>query len=170
MTCKIYNTYIFDYDYILKGIRVVYFTGHVTAFIDDYPYFENDTVVRKDIYLDRIAIGTTVRLNNIFFDFDKATLRPESMTELNAVVEFLKTNPTVKIEIAGHTDSKGSDAYNLSLSDGRAAAVRSYLLEQWIDVDRVTSRGYGESVPVATNETDQGRQENRRVEFTILEK
>jgi outer membrane protein OmpA-like peptidoglycan-associated protein len=136
----------------------------------EIPYFENDTVVRKDIYLDRIAIGTTVRLNNIFFDFDKATLRPESMTELNAVVEFLKTNPTVKIEIAGHTDSKGSDAYNLSLSDGRAAAVRSYLLEQWIDVDRVTSRGYGESVPVATNETDQGRQENRRVEFTILEK
>jgi len=136
----------------------------------EIPYFEHDTVVRKDLYLDRIMIGTTVRLNNIFFDFDKTNLRPESVTELSAVVDFLKNNPTVKIEIAGHTDSKGSDQYNFNLSDGRAAAVRSYLLEQWIETDRVSSKGYGESVPVSTNETDEGRQLNRRVEFTILEK
>ncbi len=134
------------------------------------PEIESDTVIQKDIYLDKIEIGSTVRLNNIFFDFDKTTLRPESVTELNMVVDFLKDNPSVKVEIAGHTDSKGSDAYNFNLSDGRAGAVRSFLLENWIEPDRVTSQGYGESKPVANNQSDEGRQRNRRVEFTILER
>ena len=136
----------------------------------EIPEITADTIIQKDLYLDRIEIGSTVRLDNIFFDFDKATLRPESMTELNMVVDFLKSNPSVKIEIAGHTDSKGSDEYNLALSDGRAGAVRAYLLENWIEPDRVTSNGYGESKPVDTNETDEGRQRNRRVEFTVLER
>lgn len=133
------------------------------------PVVESDTIIQKDLYLDRIEIGTTVRLNNIFFDFDKTTLRPESIMELNTLVEFLKSNPSVKAQISGHTDSKGSDRYNVNLSEGRAASVRSYLLEHWVDQDRVISKGYGESVPVTTNETDEGRQLNRRVEFTILE-
>jgi outer membrane protein OmpA-like peptidoglycan-associated protein len=133
------------------------------------PVVESDTIIQKDLYLDRIEIGTTVRLNNIFFDFDKTTLRPESMMELNTLVEFLKSNPSIKAQISGHTDSKGSDRYNVNLSEGRAASVRSYLLEHWVDHDRIISKGYGESVPVTTNETDEGRQLNRRVEFTILE-
>jgi len=136
----------------------------------EIPEVNVDTLIQKDLYLDRIEIGTTVRLNNIFFDFDETTLRPESVTELNQVGDFLKSNPTVKIEIAGHTDNKGSDQYNVALSDGRAGAVRSYLMENWIAPERVTSKGYGESQPVATNETDEGRQHNRRVEFTILER
>lgn len=136
----------------------------------EIPEVDADTIIQKDLYLDRIEIGTTVRLNNIFFDFDETTLRPESITELNQVVDFLKSNPTVKIEIAGHTDNKGSDEYNVALSDGRAGAVRSYLMENWIESGRVSSRGYGESQPVDTNETDEGRQRNRRVEFTILER
>ncbi len=136
----------------------------------DVPEVESDTVIQKDLYLDKIEIGSTVRLNNIFFDFDKTDLRPESITELNMVLEFLKDNPTVKVEIAGHTDSKGSDTYNITLSDGRAAAVRSYLLENWISGERVVSHGYGESQPVESNDTDEGRQRNRRVEFTILER
>lgn len=136
----------------------------------EIPILEADTVIKKDLFLDRIEIGTTVRLNNIFFDFDKTDLRNESITELTGVVEFLKNNPTVKIEIAGHTDAKGSDGYNINLSKGRASSVRSFLLESWIDTGRVLSRGYGEGKPVATNETDEGRQQNRRVEFTILEK
>ena len=134
------------------------------------PLIESDTIIQKDLYLDRIEIGTTVRLNNIFFDFDKTTLRPESITELNLVVDFLKSNPSVKVEIAGHTDSKGSNNYNINLSDGRAGSVRSYLLENWIEPERVTSKGYGEEVPVETNETDEGRQKNRRVEFTVTER
>ena len=136
----------------------------------EVPVFESDTIIQKDLYLDKIEIGTTVRLNNIFFDFDKTTLRPESITELNMVLDFLKTNPTVKIEISGHTDNKGSDQYNIDLSDGRAGAVRSYLLENWIEPERVSSQGYGENQPVASNDTDEGRQKNRRVEFTILER
>jgi outer membrane protein OmpA-like peptidoglycan-associated protein len=133
------------------------------------PVVESDTIIQKDLFVDRIEIGTTVRLNNIFFDFDKTTLRPESITELNTLVEFLKSNPSVKAQISGHTDTKGSDQYNINLSEGRAGSVRAYLLENWIDHDRITSQGYGEGVPVATNETDEGRQLNRRVEFTILE-
>ena len=128
------------------------------------------TVIQKDLYLDRIEVGATVRLNNIFFDFDKTTLRPESITELNKVADFLKSNPTVKVEISGHTDSKGSNSYNINLSDGRAASVRTYLLENWVEPARVDSKGYGEEIPVATNDTDEGRQKNRRVEFTILER
>lgn len=136
----------------------------------EVPEVETDTIIQKDLYLDKIEIGSTVRLNNIFFDFDETTLRPESITELSMVLEFLKNNPSVKIEIAGHTDNKGSDQYNVNLSDGRAGAVKSYLIQNWIDQERVSSRGYGEGKPVATNETDEGRQRNRRVEFTILER
>lgn len=136
----------------------------------EVPEIETDTIIQKDLYLDKIKIGTTVRLNNIFFDFDKTTLRPESITELDIVVDFLKNNPTVKIEIAGHTDNKGSDSYNVNLSDGRAGAVREYMVQNWIAAGRVTSKGYGESNPVADNQTDEGRQRNRRVEFTVLER
>jgi outer membrane protein OmpA-like peptidoglycan-associated protein len=136
----------------------------------EIPEVESDTIIQKDLYLDRIEVGSTVRLNNIFFDFDETTLRQESITELNQVVDFLKSNPTVKIEISGHTDNKGSDEYNVALSDGRAGSVRSFLMENWIESGRVSSRGYGESQPVDTNETDEGRQRNRRVEFTILER
>jgi len=134
------------------------------------PVIESDTIIQKDLYLDRIEVGTTVRLNNIFFDFDKTDLRPESIIELTTVLEFLKGNPSVKVQISGHTDSKGTNQYNINLSDGRAASVRAYLLENWIGEDRVTSAGYGEEVPVSTNDTDRGRQLNRRVEFTVLEK
>ena len=131
---------------------------------------DTNQLIQKDLFLDPIEIGTTVRLENIFFDFDKTTLRPESFTELDQVLAFLEDNPNVEIEISGHTDSKGSGNYNLRLSDGRAAAVRDYLRTKWISEGRVVSRGYGETVPLDTNDTDEGRQMNRRVEFTILAK
>ncbi|MDX1629502.1 MAG: OmpA family protein [Fulvivirga sp.] len=134
--------------------------------------YDNDdqTLLTRDLYLKPIEIGTTVRLNNIFFDFDKTTLKPESFVELDKVVEFLKNNPSVEIEIAGHTDSKGSDEYNINLSQGRAQSVVDYLISQGIESDRLIAKGYGETVPVATNETDEGRAINRRVEFTVLKK
>ena len=124
----------------------------------------------KDLYMIPIEVGSTVRLNHIYFDFDKTTLKSESFVELDKVVEFLNNNPTVEIEIAGHTDSKGSDDYNLNLSQGRAEAVVNYLIEQKIDSYRLSAKGYGETVPVDTNDTEEGRAENRRVEFTILSK
>jgi outer membrane protein OmpA-like peptidoglycan-associated protein len=88
--------------------------------------------------------------------------------ELNKVVDFLKQNSNVSIEISGHTDSKGSDTYNSNLSQGRSQAVVDYLIGQGIDSSRLQAHGYGESKPIDTNDTEAGRANNRRVEFTVL--
>lgn len=128
------------------------------------------TPVVKDIFLQPIEVGVTVRLKNVYFDFDKTTLKEESFTELNKVAAFLQENPTVEIEIAGHTDHKGSDDYNLNLSQGRCQSVVDYLITQGVDNYRLTPQGYGESRPVDSNDTDAGRANNRRVEFTVMKK
>jgi OmpA-OmpF porin, OOP family len=128
------------------------------------------TPYSKDIYLLPIEIGVTVRLKNIYFDFDKTILKKESFVELNKVVSFLKQNSSVEVEIAGHTDAKGDDAYNESLSQGRSQAVVDYLISQGIDSSRLTAHGYGEGKPIDTNDTDDGRANNRRVEFTVVKK
>ena len=124
--------------------------------------------IHKDLYLAPIEIGQIVRLNNVFFDFDKWDLRPESYVELNRVVELLQENPAIEIEMSAHTDNKGSDEYNFTLSDQRARSVREYILSKGIRASRIQSKGYGETKPVAANDTDENRQLNRRVEFTIL--
>ena len=124
--------------------------------------------IHKDLYLFPIEIGQVVRLNNVFFDFDKWDLRPESYVELNRVVKLLKENPAIEIEMSAHTDSRGSDEYNFTLSNNRAASVKDYILSKGIAESRIISQGYGETKPVATNDTDEGRQLNRRVEFKIL--
>jgi len=126
------------------------------------------TPIVKNIVLTPIEVGLTVRLKNIYFDFDKTTLKSESFIELNKVVDFLKQNGHVAIEISGHTDSKGSDTYNQNLSQGRSQAVVDYLISQGIDASRLQAHGYGESKPIDTNESEAGRANNRRVEFTIL--
>ncbi len=128
------------------------------------------TPVTKDIILQPIEVGVTVRLKNIYFDFDKTTLKNESFTELNKVVDFLKQNPSVEIEISGHTDNKGSDDYNERLSQGRSEAVVSYIVSQGIDNYRLSAHGYGEAKPIDTNDSDEGRANNRRVEFTVMKK
>ncbi|HCW07948.1 MAG TPA: hypothetical protein DGG95_11365 [Cytophagales bacterium] len=129
---------------------------------------DNTIPVIKNILMTEIEVGITVRLKNIYFDFDKTTLKPESFVELNKVVDFLKQNSKVSVEIAGHTDSKGSDEYNLNLSQGRSQSVVDYLKSQGIDESRLQAHGYGETKPIDTNDTDEGRANNRRVEFTIL--
>jgi OOP family OmpA-OmpF porin len=122
----------------------------------------------RDLYLTPVEVGTTVRLKNIYFDFDKTTLKKESFPELNKVVEFLKVNPNIEIEIAGHTDNKGTDDYNINLSQGRSQSVVDYIVSQGIDSGRLGAHGYGEGKPIETNGTDGGRAVNRRVEFTVL--
>ncbi len=117
-----------------------------------------------------IEVGGVVRLNNIFFETARSRLRPESRMELDQMVQTLKENPTMRVELSGHTDSEGTEATNQKLSQDRSNAVRTYLIEKGIDPGRVQSVGYGESRPVATNDTPEGRQANRRVEFTILQK
>jgi len=122
----------------------------------------------RDLLLVPIKPGAVIRLNNIFFEFAKATLLPKSKVELDRVVAILGQYPGMDVEIAGHTDSVGDDRSNMELSAARAAAVRQYLIEHGTAAARLSSRGYGESRPVATNDTDEGRQLNRRVEFVIL--
>lgn len=126
--------------------------------------------VIKDVALKNIAVGSKIILKNIFFDFDKATLRPESTNELERLTKLLNDVPTLKIEISGHTDSKGADEYNKTLSNNRAKAVLDYLVKAGISAGRLTSVGYGEEQPIAGNDTDEGRQLNRRTEFKILSK
>lgn len=126
--------------------------------------------VKKDIDLNKLKIGSRVVLKNIFFDYDKATLRSESVAELNRLKRIMNDNPTMKIEIGGHTDSRGADDYNNRLSKDRAQSVVNYLIENGISAERMTYKGYGKAQPVATNDTPEGRQENRRVEFKIISK
>ena len=107
-------------------------------------------------------------LVGVNFDFDKATLRQEDVSELDKNVEALKAWGDVNIEVAGHTDSKGSDAYNMRLSKQRAEAVRNFLISRGVAADRLTAKGYGERQPVADNATEEGRFQNRRVELAPL--
>ncbi len=126
---------------------------------------------QRDLELVPFEKGVVIELKNIFFDRKQATLRPESTTELQQLVNLLKDNPTMKIEVSGHTDAMGKDADNQQLSDDRARAVKEYVVTiGGVDSGRITARGYGETRPLATNDTDEGRAKNRRVEFTILEK
>jgi OmpA-OmpF porin, OOP family len=134
----------------------------------DLTKVEQYTEIKRDLYLFPLEVGQTIRLNNIFFDFGKATLRQESFPELDRLVEIMKENTKMEIELSGHTDNVGSDADNLKLSDDRAKSVRDYIVSKGIKAERINAKGYGESKPVADNGTEEGRQENRRVEFTIL--
>ncbi len=126
--------------------------------------------IEVDLYLTPIEIGEIIRLNNVFFDSGKYELLDESFAELNQLLRLLNSNPKMKIQISGHTDAVGADADNMILSKNRAHAVMNYLLEKGIVKDRLTAKGYGETKFIATNETEEGKQLNRRVEFVILEK
>jgi len=117
----------------------------------------------------RPRVGETIVLRGVYFDFDRATLRPESEKELQEVLRVLQRYPDIRAEIQGHTDGQGSHEYNDRLSSARAAAVRDYLVKHGIDPSRLEARGYGKRFPVATNDTPEGRQLNRRVELKILE-
>lgn len=112
--------------------------------------------------------GATITLNNIFFDFNKSDLRPESRTELRYLVDMLKKEPRYRIEIDGHTDSVGTAAYNQKLSEARAQSVRTYLIAQGVAAKRVVAKGYGATKPLVPNTTEEGRSKNRRTEFRFL--
>ncbi|XOV95001.1 MAG: OmpA family protein [Bacteroidota bacterium] len=127
------------------------------------------TEIIMDIALEPIEKGTKVVLNNIFFESGRAELKPISYVELNKAVDLLKDNPTMVIEIGGHTDNLGSDELNLKLSQSRADAVRDYMILAGLDEARIRSKGYGESMPIEDNATEEGRAANRRTEFEIVE-
>lgn len=124
--------------------------------------------VIKDIILSKVGVGTKIVLKNIFFDYNKSTLRSESYPELNHLQNLLELYPSMRIEIGGHTDNYGSLKYNTQLSESRAKAVVDYLIKAGIDGSRLEYKGYAYLQPIDTNDTDEGRQQNRRVEFKVL--
>ena len=116
----------------------------------------------------KFAVSKTYTLNNVHFDFAKATLRADSFAELEELVSYLKHKDDIRVEIAGHTDNVGNDADNLKLSQQRAEAIRNYVIRKGISPSRIVAKGYGAAEPVADNDTDEGRQLNRRTEVRIL--
>lgn len=134
----------------------------------DVPKGSAYNLVDKTVELKNIKVGSKIALRNVFFDTGKSDLRSESHTELDRLVKLLKDVPSLKIEISGHTDNTGSATLNEQLSQDRADAVVAYLKQKGIKAARLTSKGYGSSRPVASNNSEEGRQSNRRTEFEIL--
>ncbi|HXA01244.1 MAG TPA: OmpA family protein [Cytophagaceae bacterium] len=135
----------------------------------DIPFLNHYMEILDTVCMEQIKIGNKIVLRNVFFDLDKATLRPESESELERLHEILVKNPHIKIQILGHTDSDGSEEHNLKLSDARAKAVVDYMVKKGVDPSRMKFHGYGETKPIAPNDTPENKQLNRRTEFEILE-
>jgi len=149
------------------GIAVSYpgYLFHSENF--DLPEQTEYKEINKDIILKKVAIGKNVALRNLFFETDKSSLSEESVIELGNVIKLLQDNPTMCIEIEGHTDNTGSKAHNQRLSEARAKSVVDYLINNGIAPERLTSKGYGFSKPIAPNNTPEGRAENRRTELLV---
>ncbi len=141
--------------------------GYVSTMekLDIHTYEMND--LEMNFKLQPVEIGTTVNLNDVLFEQGKTNLLTQSYPELNLVASFLKTNPKVRIELAGHTDNRGIPAQNVKLSQARVDKVKAYLVSLGIDSKRISGKGYGGSKPIASNETEETRLFNRRVEFII---
>lgn len=137
----------------------------------NYSFVEGGSQLKPqviEIKLQPLEAGTRFELRNIFFETGKFELKSTSYPELNYVVEILKANPTMKILVGGHTDNVGNAASNQTLSENRARAVMNYLIEKGIEAERLSSKGYGATKPIQTNDTEDGRAKNRRTEIEIL--
>ena len=134
----------------------------------DYSNKRSFDPLTLDIYLEPVRAGRSIVLNNLFFDVNQYALQPKSRTELNRLVGFMKQYPEVQVEVSGHTDDVGSDDDNLVLSQNRAKSVYTYLVGQGVSAQRLRYKGYGESKPLMPNDSDEHRQQNRRIELRIL--
>lgn len=139
-------------------------------FSENFPLSQHqgDTAYNIDIPLQPIEANAAIVLKNIFFDPNKYELKPESQVELDKIVQLLKDNPTVKIQINGHTDNSGKAADNITLSGNRARAVTTYLVSNGINAARLSFKGFGDTQPVASNATAEGRAQNRRTELKVI--
>jgi outer membrane protein OmpA-like peptidoglycan-associated protein/tetratricopeptide (TPR) repeat protein len=127
-----------------------------------------DSTYDKNIPLQPIEVNASIVLKNIFFDFSKYELKPESQVELDKVIQLMQDNPTVKIQIEGYTDNVGTSIDNMKLSENRAKAVVNYLVSKNISITRLTAKGFGATKPVAENTTEEGRAQNRRTELKVV--
>jgi outer membrane protein OmpA-like peptidoglycan-associated protein len=152
-----------NYGIVVKAKDYLFHSENVNI-----PFSSGYQEIIKDVQLKKLEVGKSIVLNNIFYDFDKATLRPESMSELERLVQLMNENPTLTIELSSHTDNKGTNEYNQKLSQQRAQSVVDFLIGKNVAKNRLVAKGYGETVAVADNETEEGRQQNRRTEFKIL--
>ena len=151
------------YGYSIHKQGYMFFSDHI-----DLTDIDSVTTIEQNITLKPVKVGSQIVLHNIFFEFNSAKLLPESIGELQRVLKLMQENPDIKVEIAGHTDSIGTESYNLKLSQQRADAVKEWLVQHGIDSSRIIAKGYGESQPIADNGTEEGRAKNRRVTFTIV--
>ena len=156
--------------YSIKSTKEGYLTGSATFSVTTKT--DNDTM-RVDVYMKKIP-KEAVRIRNIFYDFDKATLRPEYYPPLDTLATLLAENPSIIVEIGANTDSKGNDNYNMKLSQARAQSVVDYLIQKGVPTERLQPKGYGETNPIAPNtlpngkDNPEGRQLNRRTEFRVI--
>ena len=128
-----------------------------------------DTTFYVAFKLDRLALNKTFVLENIYYDLDKFNIRTDAAVELDKLVQILKDNPTVKIELSSHTDDRATDAYNNKLSQNRAQSAVDYIVSKGIEKDRLVAKGYGETrLIIKKAQTEEEHQKNRRTEFTIL--
>jgi len=164
-----------EYEIILPMGDVYGFFTEVEGYLPisdnlDLTKYDADTkIVNRDLTLVPIEKDASIVLNNLFFDFDKASLKPESFPELDRVIEFLKKNQAVRVGLEGHTDSIGDPAYNMGLSKRRVTSVKQYLINNGLAAERTEIEWFGETKPVETNKTDEGRAKNRRVEMKIIQ-
>jgi outer membrane protein OmpA-like peptidoglycan-associated protein len=128
------------------------------------------TEMEKDLFLAPIEVGETIQLNNVFFEQGRPLLKSQSFPELDRLVEILQDNPTIKIELAGHTDNVGNKDALMKLSQDRVLAVKAYLEKKGIKKDRIEGKGYGATQPIMPNSSEANRQRNRRVEVRITRK
>ena len=129
------------------------------------PNFEGFASMKLTIKIEQSKV---YELKNVFFDTDKATLKPESFSALNNLLEVMKLKPNMIVEISGHTDNVGDNTHNLKLSKDRAESVKAYLVKNKITESRIITKGFGSDKPIADNDTPEGRQQNRRTEVKII--
>ncbi|MBX9850905.1 MAG: OmpA family protein, partial [Cytophagaceae bacterium] len=153
-----------NYGISIQKQKYLYHSENITL-----PTMAEYSEYRKDIYLNPFKAGASSVLKNIFFDTDKAELRPESRVELDKLFDVLKKNPDLHVQISGHTDDQSTHEYNLVLSQARAVSVVQYLVDKGIEKNKIFAKGFGEVQPIDSNTTEEGRQNNRRIEFMILD-
>ncbi len=172
-----YNRATFSKELINDPSKELSILGEDTSFVIrnsvlyNKAYFlaESDNLFTMNISMDKLEAGAHFVLRNIHFDFDKATLRNSSQQELERLYGLLVKNRSIRLEIAGHTDNKGTIEYNIELSMNRAKAVVEFLVQKGIETNRLHANGYGETEPITTNTSAIGRQFNRRTEFEVMD-
>lgn len=157
----------FGVNYGVRATKADFYSVHEYL---ELPAGDQYREVKKNLLMVPIEVGETVKLNNVFFEAGLAVLRSESSPELNRLVQILKENPTINIQLEGHTDNLGTPDVLLKLSEDRVATVKNYLVHHKVSAARIGGKGYGNTQPVSQGNSEEERLLNRRVEFVMTKK